>query len=392
METDPRRSFSVGFVLFIAMLVVILGLFMVGGEGTLERKVPFHVVVDSANSIRPGSRVLLDGVIVGQVTNVHFQEVTPDNPRPGNVIIELGVTVPNEVRIREGSTASLATEGLLGDQVVELTTGVWEKPQLERGSEIPHEQKTLVGSLVSEKTQLNAETLLADLVTMLRDIQEGKGTFGQFLKDDRLYETTNSLLEEARRNLAASADIMEGIEDGSRPLSSLLLGPEDAHALSDVLRSTATLALRLERDDTLAESLGPEMVDAIANLSAILRKIDSGEGTLGRLVNDPTLADNLNNVFLGVREESVVRNLIRNAEASGRKLYAEAASREEQEAAIRAAISARARAGEDAAGPVPAAAGGDAADPAGLDLPVDEKATEDEAPDPTEETGNGGGR
>ena len=124
--------------------------------------------------------------------------------------------------------------------------------------------------------------------------------------------------------------------------SSLFLGEDDARTLSETIQ-----ALRI----MVAEDRLPDALEAV---DSILAKVDQGVGTLGRFVNDPTIADNLNNVFLGVREEPIVRNIIRNAEVSGRSIYSEATGREAEEARIRAAIAAKIR--EGAGAPVPATA------------------------------------
>ncbi len=368
MTEDPRKSFSVGFVVFVATLLVIVGLFSVGGPGILDRTVSYRIVVDSANNVRKGSKVYLDGVVVGQVRSVEFQPVEEEALEPRNVEIRLAIAQQNILRIREGTVAWLASEGLLGDQVVQLKTGDWELRPLPAGSEIQFYPRSLVEDLIGEETQANAERLLQELVRLLKDVQEGKGTLGKFLTDDELYANATELVGQAERTLREIADILEGMRDGETPLAEVLLGPEDAMALSIALESAAAVLGKLEPVESLAAALGPDFVSSLESIASILDKVERGEGTLGRFINDPTIADNLSNVFLGVREEPLVRNLIRNAETSGRQIYSEAAHRGDQEARIRAAIAERTRGSGVPVGASGPGAADDSAPPP-LDLP-----------------------
>jgi phospholipid/cholesterol/gamma-HCH transport system substrate-binding protein len=367
----PGHSFSVGFTIFIATLVVIAALFTVGGPGVLDRTVSYSVVVESANNVRKGSKVYLDGVAVGQVSSVAFRADDEAAPDPRNVVIEITITEQNRVRIREGTVAWLGSEGLLGDQVVELTTGDWARAAIPPGSEIPFVPRSLVGDLIGIETQANAENVLEELLRLLHEAQEGKGTLGKLIVDSTLHDRLTGVAAEAERALAAAADAIEGSQTGEAPLSELLLGEADSAALSRSIRTFAGLAARIDAEPSLAAALDPALAESSRSLASILDKVDRGEGSLGRFINDPTIADNLNNLFLGVREEPILRNLIRNAELSGRHLYAAAASRETQEARIRAAIAAQARLGE--AAPIPAAA----TEPPGGALPADAEQEEE---------------
>jgi phospholipid/cholesterol/gamma-HCH transport system substrate-binding protein len=59
------------------------------------------------------------------------------------------------------------------------------------------------------------------------------------------------------------------------------------------------------------QDLVMEALAAGANLNSILQKIDRGEGTLGLLVNDPTLYDDLKLLVGGAQRSLLVRSLIR---------------------------------------------------------------------------------
>jgi hypothetical protein len=86
-------------------------------------------------------------------------------------------------------------------------------------------------------------------------------------------------------------------------------------------------------------SMVGRMERSAGSLETILAMIESGEGSLGALVHDPSIVQSLRDVFLGVQELGYVSNVIRNAEAKGR----EVASREDRTSQMQRLEAARAR-------------------------------------------------
>ena len=336
MSEAKSQSVHVGFVMFVATILLIVGLFVVGGRGGLEKKVNYSFLVKSAQNVRPGTRVDLDGVTVGQVQSVEFQTARDQKSDPRNIVIEIGIRKSSQHRIREGTVVFLQSAGLLGDLVVAMESGGFENALLAPGSELEFQERSMVDELIGKETRDNADELLTQLIDVLKSLQSEQGTIGKFLKDESFYAHADGVVENAERTLGATAEILEAMQSGEKPLADLFLGKEESASLTRSIVALESLTSELEGQE--------DLFAAMKRLDSVLRKIDEGVGTLGRLVNDPTIADNLNNVFLGVREETLVLNLIRNAERGGQKIYAEAVSRREEEARIRDAIAERARA------------------------------------------------
>ena len=344
MSEAKSQSVHVGFVMFVSTMVLIVGLFVVGGRGGLEKKVHYSFLVKSAQNVRPGTRVDLDGVTVGQVSSVEFQTARDQKSDPRNIVIEIGIRKSSQHRIREGTVVFLQSAGLLGDQVVAMESGGFELPLLPPGSELKFQERTMVDGIIGKETRDNADALLTQLIEVLESLQSEEGTIGRFLKDESFYAHADGVVENAERTLGATAEILEKMQTGETPLAELFLGADEAKSLTRSIAALEALTTELENDRELSQALRRDLPQAMARLESVLQKIDDGVGTLGRLVNDPTIADNLNNVFLGVREEGMILNLIRNAERGGQKIYADAVSRREEEARIREAIAERARA------------------------------------------------
>ena len=79
---------------------------------------------------------------------------------------------------------------------------------------------------------------------------------------------------------------------------------------------------RLFFDERLGERLDNVLVKLEAgsdSLSLVLGMLERGEGSVGQLLHDPSIAASIKDLFLGIQEVGYMRNIIQNAELQGRE-------------------------------------------------------------------------
>ena len=210
-------------------------------------------------------------------------------------------------RIRADSVAEIGTLGLLGDQIVQLTIGTKSSPVLGDGDEIGSRNPIDLNRVVLKGGRaLDAiEALASNLNETLEEFQQTGGTSG----------------------LAASiqgfSSMVSQVQEGDGALHALIYEPYEGSAVANLEGTTASLAnimLEVEQGDGVLHSLiydAPADQDIVlqflaagGRLNSILDKIDRGEGTLGLLLNDPTLYEELKVLVGGANRSTVVRTLI----------------------------------------------------------------------------------
>ena len=384
---NPSRiamNFSVGFVLFVATVVLVVGLFVVGDGLTLfTGHVVYKVRMPNAGGLLPGAGVWLGGVRVGSVEDVTF----PDDSN--EVEVTLSVRGAYSDRIREDSYAWIQNQGLLGDVCLYVRQGAIDKPTCAPGSLIAYKARSIVSELVGEEISTGTADLLQSLITMLQDVNKGEGTLGQLLKNPELYKNLNAFtvsMEVTVRQLQSITeefeDILVEVREQRGTLGKLIFSEDYAKEITNAIRDTGTLLSNLQEiTDTVKAGKGslgklieePELHDAgvkalddlsrtasrldrilaqaensqsalgrlatdpqtgrdFANLVAkldqasgslakILAIVERGEGSIGRLVHDPSLATSFRDIVLGVSEMGIVKGLARSAETAGREAY-----------------------------------------------------------------------
>jgi phospholipid/cholesterol/gamma-HCH transport system substrate-binding protein len=380
------RDFSVGFVLFVATVLVIAGLFTVGGGRSFFGKtVKYEVLLPSASGLYTGSLVFLNGLRVGSVSHIRFNEDLSST----DVIVTLSVDRDAKERVRQNSYVWLESQGLLGDMAIHIQSGTAEAPGLPPGSRIESRPRSLLEGIAGGEFAQSTEDLLATTISILKEIQEGKGTLGQLLKNPDLYENLNKFTESIANTTkeleGLTADfrgIVTDIKSGRGMLGKLVFSQEFAESIEKALTNASGLLenIREVSDRVVAgkgsigrlvadsglhdsgvkalDSLGraAERLDSIvaraeeegsvlgrlaldadmgrdkkgliskleksaASLEEILRAVESGEGSLGMLVRDPSIAASVRDIFLGVKEMGLVQGVVRSAERTGREAY-----------------------------------------------------------------------
>jgi len=376
-EFQVGKRFRVGIVVLIALFAVMIGIFMVGQRAHLfVKKFPYETRFDSASGLVAGNPVRLNGVTVGNVLEVIL---SPD-PADRTVRVVYDVDRRAAPRLRKGTRAGIKTIGLLGDKYIELEGGTAEEPEVEIGGTIPpapgagiekllegggdliadlsgiarslknilartEQGKGFLGALTTDSEESdrlgnNLTATLTSLNSILRKVDAGQGLVGKLLIDQKYGKETGDSLQAAIRSVEnVFGKIDEGLRSNDGVLAALLSDPEGkkkVYTLLDNLTTAAgslgsavgqlekgngTLAILL-RDEKFAKEFTQNLRSFSKSLDSIGRKLDSGQGTAGKLINDPAIFDAANHLVIGIDESRLLRWLIRNRQRAGiKKVY-----------------------------------------------------------------------
>jgi len=304
MERDSRINRVVGLFVVLALAglaVSILSLSSQGGffQPRYRVNARFHNVL----GLLPGAPVWLGGKEVGRVDKIAFEALEAERP----ILVVMQVNASVQDRIRADSVATIGTIGLLGDAYVEIGFGTAAARRLEEGDEIETRDPANVTALMAE-----GRGALASIHALSISLNEVVKTFAE-----------KKGAERASVALEAISDIMIETREGSGLIHSLIFEPYDGTDLDELGASLAgveDIVRQIQTGNGLLHQLIYEPVDdrrvwedlsrATASLQRILDKVEQGEGTLGLLVNDPTVFDDLQNLLGGARRSRLLKSLI----------------------------------------------------------------------------------
>jgi len=271
------------------------GIFYVTGVTVLGPKYRLKTYLPEVAGLTNGAPVRLDGVEIGNVEGIKIvlwsKDKTPDKNR--NIEVDMRVDKRFREYVLNDSTASLVTEGLLGNRYVYVTRGETGLPIPDNG-EIKGVEEKAMKEVVERSAEVlgNLSALSDDVRDLIQGVKEGKGSLGKMLTDEQAYRHLNSML-------AKGDTMLTNIQEGQGTLGRLVTsdemytkfdkGLDNVNViLADVRAQKGTIG-KLMYDPTLYE----QAKETVAHGNAMLRDARAGKGTLGKLATDDTLYNKL---------------------------------------------------------------------------------------------------
>jgi phospholipid/cholesterol/gamma-HCH transport system substrate-binding protein len=341
--------------LFVLLGSIVVGglIFIIGDSRRLfERHVEYNIVFKQVQGLGRGSPVRMGGLDVGAVANVRYG----DDAKDDHIYVTVSIAKVEAVRVRDDSVASIASKGLLGDKMVIISTGTATAAALNPGSTIKSEESNDLENMVTQLKEISGKaqevmgnlqkttsTLaddqfredirggMASLHKLLDKAANGDGYVNKLLTDPaeakRLSDTianlekTSASLDQLVAGITAAVDrvnkgpglaheVIYG-EQGAKTIASVGLAADEAAALMKTIRGQGGG----EQIGSILENLN----NASHDLKAVVADLRAGKGTLGALLMDPSVYEDVKVMLGNVQRNEALRALVRYSIQSDEK-------------------------------------------------------------------------
>ena len=275
--TERQMQLRIGGLVLVAILLFMGFVLSIGQRSALfQERYSLITTFNSTEGLAVGAPVRLAGLTVGNVTRISFGR----DPKDRRIAMTLSVERRVQERIREDSVASIGTIGLVGDKVLDITVGSYDRPQLPPG-----------GRLASVDP-LDYTVLLQKGDRILDHVTRISASLDEFLAGGE--QTGRRNLNEA---LASLRTTLVEVEKGQGLLHDVIYGKEGAELLGRLDRTVQSLektARAIETEHGLlhaliytpqGDTLG-KLDRAAGNLDDLLREAKEGRGLLHALLYD----------------------------------------------------------------------------------------------------------
>ncbi len=260
-----------GIVLFI------YGFSFLKGNSIFKKGKTIHSVYDEVEGLVSGAKVSINGLSVGKVSRIDFL--------PSTTKILVTMDVREELDISTESTAMLYETGLIGGKAIALIPLFDKNNILKDGDTL----KTKVKPGLTELINRQIEPLQVKIESMLSSADSLFAGVSNVLDNDTQNNMKNTLenLSITTKNLnKASLAALEILDINKEQLNSTFINVKET---SDNLKSITDSISNAQISFTIRE-----FTKTIEVLNNIVTAIDLGKGTLGKLINDESLYENLN--------------------------------------------------------------------------------------------------
>jgi len=297
MNFNMSNEVKVGLTVFLALVVAIIGFRFMRDIPVFSRSMVVTAEFEKADGIASGSLVYVKGVRVGSVRSVNLTE---------DLVVNVNMALDTEIPIPEESVAVLTSLSIVEGKSIVIELGS-SGDYIESGDSIEGRYAESMMEVIGEKGTEIGDDVSGTLSELNAFLQQLNSTL-----NDSTRENIDRTVEGAMKTATSLSEMLENkqsdIEDAIGAGSSML---QQLDTLSrDTRPRVDSLMIALEKNLQDLESLQGRMESATANLDQILEKINNGEGTLGRLVNDSSMYENvdsltieLNALIRGINED-----------------------------------------------------------------------------------------
>ncbi len=287
------KEAKVGLFVAIAITFLYLGYNFLRGKKLFSSYNTYYAVYNNVEGIATSTAVFVNGFKVGQV-----EEITmPDMLKTDSIVVKL--FIQGRIQIKANSTALITKSGLFDGNVISISFDDKPADILKDGSFIfgarEEDLFTSINNMVAP-IKTKSEHVLVTLDKVLNSLQ-------QVFNEKGTQNLTNSVvdLSGALRALRVTSEQLSAIvnENGNNLTKTI----NNVHTISNTFAKNNDEINRTIKNfgklsDSLANSDIKKTIDNLGivteQLATITQKMNKGEGTLGKLVNDKELYDNLN--------------------------------------------------------------------------------------------------
>lgn len=324
-------EYKVG-ALILFSLVLLGGFLLLLGNFSLRGGYRIRIDYDFSGNLQSGAAVKISGIKVGKVEEVKYLGGQLDPETGRRVQVRVTAWVEERVRqsIRKNAEFFINTQGVLGEQYLEIQPGSWDQPPLDPSHPVlgvnPPRTDLIVARLYEFLDSITS--LLKDDKDVIRDFLQSGASVVRTLDD--VLKTNKAEIGRLLSNVDAlskqASDLLASIHAGIGDASTLKATLGNIEALSASIRRDidpliAKAKKALDGVDRLTSVVGPgekeKLVKALDDLVSVADKADKltadaqllvsdikkGKGTAGALLVDPQIYDDL---------KELVRDLKRN--------------------------------------------------------------------------------
>lgn len=260
MENNVKTQLRVGIFLSVGLALILGSIFMLGADKAFFRNyTTLHAHFEQVQGLAEGSVVSFSGITVGNIKKIQIL--------PERNLIDIVMQIDDEFmpRVTEGSLVEIRTQGALGDKYIFIIPGDPKARPLVENSVIEIAKATDIIGILSERGS-EAEKIF----DIINEMHRFTKTLNAENRTDRILANLANASAKLDKTATATQKFAEGFSDG-------------------------------------------KLKNTMDRLESVMTKLDRGQGTLGALINDPTVHDQIKSMLGGTPRKNYMKSLMRTS-------------------------------------------------------------------------------
>lgn len=289
MNKELIKNIRLGFFVITGTALLIIALYFIGNNSNLFSKTfKLYARFETVNGLKNGNNVRYAGIDVGTIKNIEILNDT-------TIRVEMSVEEALKKVIRKNSVATIGTDGLMGNKLINISPGTSDTDLIKGGEEIasaaPLNTDEMLRTL--DKTNKNILVISANLREITQNITDSRGTLYTVLMD-------TTIARGLKHTLGNIDVVSNNILKISDDLNDVVSEAKNGNGLIGTLVKDTVMAGDLSKAIKEVRSAGEQINTSAGELKLILNKVNTGDGTISTLINDTASANNLKRSLVNI--------------------------------------------------------------------------------------------
>lgn len=215
MASKTSQNVRLGLFVLGGVVILVGFIFFIGANQSLfGSSTKVVTTFKNISGLQVGANVRFAGINVGTVDDIRIITDTT---------VEVTLLVDNQAAryVKTDSRVMIGSDGIMGDKVVNLSSGSPDKDRVKNGAKLKSEEPLEFDQIMAQGQAMAASlsTITGNMADITNSIKEGKGTIGMLLYDEQTANTTRSLLAGVNRSVQGLGQNMDNLKAGTQAFS-----------------------------------------------------------------------------------------------------------------------------------------------------------------------------
>lgn len=303
MGKSETQLFKLGIFVLLGLTLIALGTYFIGTQQSMFGKTEKIIAVfKEVNGLKTGNNVRLSGLNVGTVKSVTMKD-------DSTIYVDILINKDIFPFIYKDATASIGTDGLVGNMVLSITAGKKLNEKISPLDTIFSLDKIGTDKLLKtlNRTNENAAAISDNLLQITEDMSNGKGTIGMLLND-------KSLAEDLKYSVKQLNTIMRSTSATISNINKMVASIDNDHGLIALLKDS-TVVEEIRSTIGNIQNSSARMDTTFVNLNNFVVKSKNGKGIYNYILHDTSLVNtvqhattNLDSTIIQLNKSSLLLN------------------------------------------------------------------------------------
>lgn len=296
MKTTTSNNFRLGIFVAAGTAVLVMALYLIGSNRSIfSNTIKISSQFYNVNGLMAGNNVRYAGIDIGTVDKIMIEN-------DSSVNVYMVIEKKHAGFIRKNAVASVGTDGLMGNKLININPGSRTAPLIQNGDVIvslrPVENDEMIRTL--NTTNENLEAITNDLRNFTSRLNKDKGIL-KLIEDSVSAENIRLTLEAIRKAAVNANDI-------TLQLNRLATGLNNGEGLAGALLKDTIMSFELKAALRNLEQATDSINKISADMSDFSGRLNDKDGLLYAVTSDSLLTGNVKEGIANLKTSTLLLN------------------------------------------------------------------------------------